>query len=59
VQARTIQGDVHFSIAQSAPPPMPVPAQLPPVPANFTDRTAELAILDRKHSGHVLELSFR
>jgi tetratricopeptide (TPR) repeat protein len=47
VQARTIQGDVHFSIAQSAPPPMPVPAQLPPVPANFTDRTAELAILDR------------
>jgi tetratricopeptide (TPR) repeat protein len=47
VQARTIQGDVHFSIAQPVPPRMPVPAQLPPIPANFTDRTAELAVLDR------------
>ena len=47
VQAQNIHGDVHFSSTHSALPQMPVPAQLPPVPANFTDRAAELAVLDR------------
>ena len=52
VQARNIHGDVHFSITQPTLPRMPVPAQLPPVPANFTDRAAELAVLDQVASDY-------
>lgn len=52
IQARDIHGGVHFSIAQQGSPRMPVPAQLPPVPANFTDRTGELDLLDRAISDY-------
>jgi tetratricopeptide (TPR) repeat protein len=52
VQARNIQGDVHFSLAQPRSSRMPVPAQLPPVPANFTDRVEELDFLDRVTSDY-------
>ncbi|MFJ9566600.1 NB-ARC domain-containing protein, partial [Streptomyces fuscichromogenes] len=45
VQARDVHGGIQV---QSAPAPQPpTPHQLLPVPAHFTDRTAELAILDR------------
>lgn len=52
VQARSIYGDVHFGIAQPGTPRMPAPAQLPPVPANFTDRVEELDFLDRVASDY-------
>jgi hypothetical protein len=39
VQARSIYGDVHFHEGS----PVPVPDQMPAVPANFTNRRAELA----------------
>jgi tetratricopeptide (TPR) repeat protein len=44
VQAGTIHGDVHFHDA--VPAGTPVPHQLPPAPAHFTGRDAELAELD-------------
>ena len=43
VQARSIHGDVVFSLA--VPARMPVPGQLLPVPQNFTNRSRELALL--------------
>ncbi|WP_335982898.1 tetratricopeptide repeat protein [Streptomyces sp. CA2R106] len=47
VQARNITGDIHFHHAQPpAPAPRPVPRQLLPVPAHFTDRERELRMLD-------------
>ncbi|HEY5987816.1 MAG TPA: hypothetical protein VIV12_15790, partial [Streptosporangiaceae bacterium] len=45
VQAGSIHGDVYFGA--TAPGRMPVPSQLPPPPAHFTDRSGELADLDR------------
>ncbi|HUY45478.1 MAG TPA: tetratricopeptide repeat protein [Streptosporangiaceae bacterium] len=45
VQAGSIHGDVHFH--DRGPSPMPVPSQLPPIPPNFTNRSAELATLTR------------
>jgi tetratricopeptide (TPR) repeat protein len=47
IQARSIYGGVHFSIAQASAAWMPVPAQLPPAPAYFTGRSEELAALER------------
>jgi Tetratricopeptide repeat len=48
VQARSIQGGVHFSVTQAGwAAGMPVPAQLPAAVADFTGRTGELASLDR------------
>jgi tetratricopeptide (TPR) repeat protein len=47
VQARSIQGGVHFSVTQAGPAAMPVPAQLPPAAAHFTGRSEELASLDQ------------
>ncbi len=47
IQAGSIHGGVHFSVAQPAMFRLPVPAQLPPPPANFTGRPEELASLDR------------
>jgi tetratricopeptide (TPR) repeat protein len=47
VQARSIYGGVHFSVTQTGPAGIPVPAQLPPAAAHFTDRSEELAGLDR------------
>jgi tetratricopeptide (TPR) repeat protein len=44
VQAGTIHGDVHLHGIPEPPPP--VPRQLPPAPAHFTGRDAELAALD-------------
>lgn len=43
VQARDIHGGLHFSVTQPGQHKMPVPAQLPPAPANFTGRVRELA----------------
>ncbi len=51
VQARTIEGGVHFSVTQAGPSPRPVPAQLPLPPAHFTGRPEELALLDSLVSG--------
>lgn len=48
VQAGTVYGGVHFG---AAPPQAPVPRQLPPVAAHFTDRVAELAVLDEVAAG--------
>jgi tetratricopeptide (TPR) repeat protein len=45
VQAQNIHGNVHFGAI--TPAPEPPPSQLPPVPANFTGRSAELAAIDR------------
>ncbi|MFE0025874.1 tetratricopeptide repeat protein [Amycolatopsis sp. NPDC059021] len=46
VQSGVIHGDV--TIQQTAPtPPPPVPRQLPPVPAHFIARPAEMSALDR------------
>jgi tetratricopeptide (TPR) repeat protein len=47
VQARSILGGVHFSIASPPPAQLPVPAQLPPATAYFTGRSRELAMLQR------------
>lgn len=47
VQARSISGGVHFSVTQAASARLPPPAQLPLVPARFTDREREVAVLDR------------
>lgn len=44
VQAQAIYGDVRFA---SAEPREPKPQQLPPLPAHFTSRVAELETLDR------------
>lgn len=49
IQARDVQGGVHVHA-----PPRPVPRQLPPVPGHFTNRTGDLAALDRllaRHAG--------
>jgi hypothetical protein len=51
VQAAHIQGSVNISLAQPAASPAPVPAQLPPAPAHFTNRAAELALLDDALAG--------
>jgi tetratricopeptide (TPR) repeat protein len=45
VQARTIEGGVHFSITQATPARTVVPAQLPLAAAYFTGRSPELARL--------------
>ncbi|SHL20594.1 tetratricopeptide repeat protein [Actinacidiphila paucisporea] len=42
IQARDVHGGVHLYA-----PPRPVPRQLPPVPGHFTNRTGDLAALDR------------
>lgn len=47
VQARSIYGGVHFSVTQAGLAGIPVPAQLPPATAHFTDRSEELAGLER------------
>jgi tetratricopeptide (TPR) repeat protein len=52
VQAAHIQGSVNISLAQPAASPTPVPAQLPPVPAHFTNREAELTLLDNALAAH-------
>jgi len=52
VQAARIHGNVNISLGQAPAPSAPVPAQLPPVPANFTNRAAELAVLDTVLAGH-------
>lgn len=52
VQAGRIQGNVTISLAQPATSLALVPAQLPPAPANFTDRAAELARLDAVFDEH-------
>jgi tetratricopeptide (TPR) repeat protein len=52
VQAARIQGDVNINLTQSPVPRASVPAQLPPVPANFTNRAAELALLDNMVAEH-------
>ncbi|MFF6907271.1 ATP-binding protein [Streptomyces sp. NPDC012389] len=48
VQAGTITGGVHVHHQQ---PPTVVPRQLPPVPAHFTNRTAEARLLDEAWVG--------
>jgi tetratricopeptide (TPR) repeat protein len=52
VQAARIHGNVSINLAQ--PPAFPVytPAQLPPVTASFTDRAAELSLLDNVLAEH-------
>ena len=45
VQAGSVR-DINISVAQPAVPETLIPAQLPPAPANFTNRAAEVAILD-------------
>ena len=52
VQAAHIQGSVNISLAQPAASAAPVPAQLPPVPAHFTNREAELTLLDNALAAH-------
>jgi hypothetical protein len=47
VQARSIQGGVHFSLTQPMPAHVVVPAQLPLAAAYFTGRSPELARLQR------------
>jgi tetratricopeptide (TPR) repeat protein len=47
VQAKSILGGVHFSVAPPVSAPMPAPAQLPPATAYFTGRSRELAMLQR------------
>jgi AAA ATPase-like protein len=46
VQAHNVR-DVHITAAAPEPSAIPSPSQLPPVPANFTGRSAEIAQLDR------------
>jgi tetratricopeptide (TPR) repeat protein len=45
VQAGSIHGGVHFTVAQPGPARTATPAQLPVAPAHFTGRSAELAEL--------------
>jgi hypothetical protein len=52
VQASRIHGNVSISLAQPPASSAPVPAQLPPVSANFTNRAAELALLDNVLAEH-------
>lgn len=52
VQAARIHGNVTIGLPGAADPSLPVPAQLPPVPANFTGRSAELALLDTVLAEH-------
>jgi tetratricopeptide (TPR) repeat protein len=52
VQAARIHGNVTIGLAQPPAPGPPVPAQLPPAPANFTNRAAELDLLDRALTEH-------
>jgi tetratricopeptide (TPR) repeat protein len=47
IQARSIEGGVHFSISRPGPAAMPIPAQLPPAASHFTGRPDELDSLDR------------
>ena len=47
VQARSIQGGVHFSVTQQPPARIALPAQLLPAAAYFSGRSAELADLQR------------
>jgi tetratricopeptide (TPR) repeat protein len=47
VQARSIEGGVHFSTTQPGPAALPIPAQLPPAASHFTGRSEELDSLDR------------
>ena len=51
VQAGSIRGDVNISVTQPV-RWIPAPAQLPPAPANFTDREDELAMLNSIVLGH-------
>lgn len=51
VQAGRVR-DVNIHVAHPAASGIPVPAQLPPAPANFTNRVAELAVLDDLIPGH-------
>lgn len=51
VQAGSVR-DVNIHVPRSEAPWTPVPAQLPPVPANFTNRAAELSVLDALIPGH-------
>lgn len=46
VQAARIHGNVTIGLPGHAGFRLPAPAQLPPVPANFTNRAAELTQLD-------------
>jgi tetratricopeptide (TPR) repeat protein len=46
VQAARIHGNVNINLAEPIAPLTHVPAQLPPVAASFTDRAAELSLLD-------------
>lgn len=52
VQARTIHGDVYFGARPSGSPQLQAPSQLPPAPANFTGRSAELDALERLASDY-------
>jgi hypothetical protein len=47
VQARSIEGGVHFTITPPESGRMPLPAQLPVAAAHFTGRAQELAALQR------------
>ncbi|BBA97088.1 putative transcriptional regulator [Actinacidiphila reveromycinica] len=51
VQARDITGGVHVHQVRPPAPPRPVPRQLLPVPAHFTDRRRELLMLDELRDG--------
>ncbi|WKX68797.1 ATP-binding protein [Streptomyces sp. XD-27] len=46
VQARDVAGGIHVYQGTAAPQRMPLPRQLPPVPAHFTGRRRELAELE-------------
>jgi tetratricopeptide (TPR) repeat protein len=52
VQASRIHGNVNISLAQPSTSRAYVPAQLPPVAASFTNRAAELALLDNVLAEH-------
>jgi hypothetical protein len=45
VQAGTVHGGVHVSVAPQLQPAAPAPRQLPARPAHFTDRSGPLAVL--------------
>ena len=50
LQAGQVHGNIHLHGV--APPPRPVPRQLPPVSPHFVDRTEYLAALDRSRARH-------
>ena len=52
VQAARIHGDVNINLRPPAASGAPAPAQLPPAPANFTNRAAELTQLDAVIADH-------